>query len=160
MSMPSRYPAQPQSPYQEAPFANTYYQSPIIPRATNRSLLKYIFLGIITLGIYDLFVMTESTNTVNIAASRYDGRNSLHYLLMVFLVGWATMGIGWLVWFHNLSDRIGNELQRRGYPRLLSASDYWLWNILGSIIIVGPFVYLYKFFKALNILAADYNRRG
>lgn len=140
------------------PYPN--YQSPIAPRSTNRSLLKYILLGFITLGIYDIVVMTESTNTVNIVTSRYDGRKSMHYLLMLFLFGWLTCGIAWMVWFHHISDRVGNELQRRGYDRLLSASDYWLWYVLGSLIVVGPFIYLYKFFKALNTLAADYNQRG
>jgi hypothetical protein len=30
--------------------------------------------------------------------------------------------------------------------------------MLGSLIIVGPFIYLYKFFKAMNIIADDYNK--
>lgn len=43
---------------------------------------------------------------------------------------------------------------------MLSASDYWLWGILGSLIIVGPFIYMYKYLKAINTLCADYNHRG
>ncbi|MCI1902132.1 MAG: DUF4234 domain-containing protein [Bifidobacteriaceae bacterium] len=127
---------------------------------TDRSLLKYILFGIITLGIYDIVVLTETTNTVNTIISRYDGRRSMHYLLMFFIFGWLTGGIAWLVWYHRISNRIGDELQRRGHDRLISASDYWLWGILGSLIVVGPFVYLYKLFNAVNTLAWDYNQRG
>ena len=43
---------------------------------------------------------------------------------------------------------------------MLSASDYWLWGILGSLIIVGPFIYMYKYLKAINTLCADFNHRG
>jgi hypothetical protein len=147
---------QPQQCYYQAPIP----QRPVMPVKTNRSLLKYILLGIITLGIYDLVVMTETTNSVNTIVSRYDGRRSMHFLLMFFLFGWLSCGIAWFVWFHRISNRVGNELQRRGYPRLLSASDYWLWYVLGSIIIVGPFIYLFKMFAAVNTLANDYNQRG
>lgn len=34
------------------------------------------------------------------------------------------------------------------------------WNILGSLIIVGPFIYTYKLLHAMNDLCADYNARG
>lgn len=152
-----------QPAYQQSPYQQQYapvFPGPVGLRKTNRSLLKFIFLGIITLGIYDIVVMTESTDTVNIIANRYDGRKSTHYCLMYFLFGWLTCGIGWFVWFHNISDRIGNELQRRGHLRSLSASDYWLWCVLGSLIVAGPFIYYYKFFKAMNELSADYNMRG
>lgn len=146
-----------QTPYQPV---TPPIQAPVGQAKTNRTLLKYILLGIITLGIYDIVVMTESTNTLNRIANRYDGKKTMHYCLMFFLVGWITLGIAWFVWFHKISNRIGNELQRRGHDRMLSASDYWLWNVLGAFIIVGPFIYMYKFLKAMNALSADYNVRG
>ncbi|MFT8638709.1 DUF4234 domain-containing protein [Bifidobacterium sp.] len=135
-------------------------QAPVGQVNTHRSLLKFILLGIITFGIYDIVVMTESTNTLNKIANRYDGKKTMHYCLLFFLVGGITFGIAWLVWGHNISNRIGDELERRGHARMLSASDYWLWNILGSFIVIGPFIYLYKFFKAMNALSEDYNKRG
>lgn len=84
----------------------------------------------------------------------------MHYLLMFFLVGWLTLGVGWLVWGHNLSDRIGRELLARRIGYSFGAADFWLWNILGSLIIVGPFIYTHKLLTAMNMLSADYNQRG
>ncbi len=84
----------------------------------------------------------------------------MHYCLMAFIIGPLTFGIGFIVWFHNLSSRMGNELARRGIAYSFGASDYWLWNVLGSIIIIGPFVYLHKLAKASVLLAEDYNIRG
>ncbi|MBB2954623.1 hypothetical protein FHX77_000003 [Bifidobacterium commune] len=134
--------------------------APVAQLNTNRSLLKWIFLNIITLGFYGLFVMTSSTDALNVIASRYDGKKTVNYPAMYFVIGGLTLGIGWLVWYHNMSDRIGGELQRRGHARNLSASDFWLWKVLGLLIIVGPFVYRYKYLRAMNELCADYNQRG
>lgn len=72
----------------------------------------------------------------------------------------VNFGIGWLVWYHKLSGRIGVEQAARGLPVTVTATTYWLWNILGSLIIVGPFIYTYKLLHAMNDLCADYNARG
>lgn len=127
---------------------------------TKRSLLKYVLLGLITLGIYDIWQMSEVGETLNLIATRRDGKRTMHYCLMFFLVGWLTLGIGWLVWFHKLSSRIGTEQAARGLPVTVTAATYWLWNILGSLIIVGPFIYTYKLLHDMNDLCADYNARG
>lgn len=42
----------------------------------------------------------------------------------------------------------------------VTAATYWLWNVLGVLIIVGPFIYMYKLLHAMNDLCADYNQRG
>ena len=125
-----------------------------------RGLAKFILLNIITLGIYGIVFFSGISADINVIASRYDGRKTMHYCLLLFLVGPITLGIAYLVWFHRLSGRIGNELRRRQIPYSLSAADFWLWNVLGALIIVGPFVYIYKLAKASNLLAADYNARG
>ena len=39
---------------------------------TNRSLLKYILLGIITFGIYDVWVLARAGEDLNVIASRWD----------------------------------------------------------------------------------------
>lgn len=135
-------------------------QAPVEQEKTNRSLLKFILLGFITFGIYDIVVLTESTNALNRIASKHDGKKTTNYCLVFFLFGWMSFGVAWFIWYHTISNRIGGELQRRGLDRMLSASDYWLWNILGSIIIVGPFIYMYKFMKAMNALCEDYNMKG
>ena len=81
-------------------------------------------------------------------------------ILLFFLVGPITGGIANLVWNHRICNRMGTELSRRGLPYKISASTFWLWGILGSLIIVGPLVFLSKFCKAMNFLASDYNTYG
>ena len=42
----------------------------------------------------------------------------------------------------------------------VTAATYWLWSVLGTLIIVGPLAYTYKILHAMNDLSADYNMRG
>lgn len=127
---------------------------------TKRGLLKFILLSIITFGIYSLVAMSGVSSDINIIASRYDGKKTMHYCLLVFIFSWLTFGIAPIVWMHRICNRIGNEAKRRGIDYSFSAADYWLWGVIGSIIVVGPFIFLHKFFKASNLIAADYNEKG
>ena len=136
--------------------ANT---GPVRILKTNRSLAKFIFLGIVTLGIYPIVVMYESTESLNLIAQR-DGRKTMNYLLTVLLLTPITAGIYSMIWSHGIANRIGDESSRRGFGRMVSASDFWIWNILGTLIIVGPFIYLHKFLKAMNSISASYNQVG
>ena len=46
---------------------------------TNRSLLKFILLSLITFGIYGIVVMSSISNDINLIAGRYDGKKTMHY---------------------------------------------------------------------------------
>lgn len=135
-------------------------QTPAMQLKTNRGLLKFILLSIVTFGIYGIVVMSTISTDINYIASKYDGKKTMHYCLLVFLVGPITLGIADLVWYHRISNRIGGELTRRGLGYSFGAGTFWGWNILGAFIVVGPFIYQYKLFKAMNMLAADYNVKG
>lgn len=133
---------------------------PVGKLKTNKGLIKFILLSFITFGLYGLVIMSSLSNDINIVASRYDGKKTMHYCLLVFLIGPLTLGIAYIVWFHKISDRLGNELKRRNIVYNFSCADYWLWNVIGSMIIIGPLVYYHKLFKADNLICADYNNKG
>ncbi len=142
----------------------THHESePFVPKKLlpiNRGLAKFFLLSMVTLGIYGIVVLTQISSEINTVATRYDGRKTTNYLWFFFLWGWLTGGIAFLVWFHNLSNRIGNELQRRQIPYSFGASDYWLWCVLGSFVGFLPLVYTHKLLTAMNMLNADYNQKG
>lgn len=94
---------------------------PVGQLKTNRGLLKFILLSIITLGIYAIVYMSSISTDVNVICSRYDGKKTMHYCLLFFLVGPITAGIADLVWYHRISNRIGGELERRGIDYKLGA---------------------------------------
>lgn len=150
-----QYQAQQQPQYQ----AQQQYGS-VAQLRTNRSFAKVFFLSLITLGIYGLVCYGNVTDDVNTVCSRYDGKKSMNYYLLFFIVGPITLGIAMIVWMHNICNRIGNELKRRQSGYSFSASDFWLWGVLGTLIIVGPFVFGHKFFKAVNLMNDSFNRYG
>lgn len=142
---------------------NSGYQpssAPVGQLNTRRSLLKLIVFTFLTIGIYPLIFFSGISNDINIIAGRYDGKRTMHFCLLCFLVGPLTLGIGTLVWFNNISSRMGAELQRRGIVYNFSAADFWLWDVLGCLIVIGPLVYWYKLAKASNLLAEHYNYHG
>lgn len=132
---------------------------PLLQLATNRGLVKMFFLGLVTLGIYNVVIFTKMVTDLNIVASRNDGRRTMPYFAMIFLTP-LTLGILPWVWIHNMCDRIGNELRRRDINYKFGAASFWLWNILGSLILVGPFIYTHKLMKAMNLLCEDFNQNG
>lgn len=133
---------------------------PVTQIKDSRSLVKFILLSIVTLGIYSIIFFSGVSTDINIIASRYDGKKTMHYCLLFFIVGVLTLGIGYLVWYHALSNRIGAELKRRGIAYNFGAGSFWLWDVLGILILVGPLVYVHKLCKAMNLLAADFNTKG
>lgn len=158
-------PPAPQQPiYQQPVYQQPMYQQPFYAPVgqlrTDRGLLKYILLSLITCGIYGLVAMSGVSNDINIIASRYDGKRTMHFCLLTFIVAPITFGIGSIVWFHKISARIGNELRRRNIAYSFDAGSFWLWYVLGSLIVVGPFVYLHNMFKAMNLLSQSYNVNG
>lgn len=165
---PTQPEPQPQPTYQasssseQQPIYQTVYQTtaPLTQLKTNRSLVKFILLSLVTFGIYDIVCMSNISTDINVIASRYDGKKTTHFCLAFLLLAPITFGIYGLIWYHGLSSRIGNELKRRGIPYSFGASDFWLWNTLGCLIGVGPLIYTYKLLKAMNMLSQDFNIKG
>lgn len=134
--------------------------APVGQLKTNRGLIKLLLLTFITAGIYPLFFYASIANDVNVICSRYDGKKTMNYWLLALIVSPLTLGIGGIVWCHKISNRIGNEMHRRGLHHRISAGTFWGWNLLGLLIGVGPFVYIHKLCKAMNTLAKHYNTNG
>ncbi len=146
------------SKLKDAPRAPT--PPPVGQLKTNRSLPKFVLLSIITFGIYGIVVLSGISSDINTIASRYDGKKTMHYCLVTFIFSWLTLGIVPLVWSHRISNRIGAELVRRGIDFKFGAGTFWGWCVLGSFIVVGPFIYSHKLLKGMNLLCNHYNVYG
>ena len=134
-------------------------EAPRLQLPTGRGLGKMFFLGILTLGIYPTVIWSRIVTELNLAASRYDGKRTMPYFAMCTLAP-VTLGIYLLVWMHQFCGRIGEELNRRGIDYEFGSGTFWLWNVLGSLILVGPFVFLNKLMKSMNRINEDLNIRG
>ncbi len=127
---------------------------------TNRSLVKFILIGIITFNIYPIYITARAGEDLNMIATNWDNKRTMNYWLVALLLVPITVGVMYFVWWHGFSNRIGDEQLRRGIPRSVSASNFWLWGVLGLLILVGPFIFAYKWLGAMNELCAAYNANG
>ncbi len=123
-------------------------------------MIKFFLLSLITSGIYAIVCLSHISTEINQIASKNDHKHTMHYCLVIFIFSWLTLGIAPLVWWHKLCNRIGNNLTTRGIETNFDAITFWGWGFLGSLIIVGPFVFYHKFFHAMNQLNTDYNQKG
>lgn len=132
---------------------------PMLKLPVKRGLGKMIFLGILTLGIYPTVIWSRIVTELNIAASWADGKRTMPYFAMVLLTP-VTLGIFTFVWMHRFCSRVGAELDRRDIDYRFGAKDFWLWNILGCLILVGPFVFLHKLMRSMNRINTHFNMYG
>ena len=127
---------------------------------TDRGLMNMILFGCLTFGIYPIVVESHISRELNLIATPHNGKKTMHFCLIYFIFSWLTFGIAPFVWYHRTSNRMHGELVRRQIDYSFDASDFWLWGILGSLIVVGPYIYIYKRMKAMNLINADYNQKG
>lgn len=99
------------------------------------------------------------SSEINKIASKYDNKHTMFFLWVCLLSG-LTLGILPLVWIHKFCNRIDAEMTRRGIEHNFSSNTWWGWGFFGSLIIVGPFIFMYRLFKNFNALCADYNEKG
>lgn len=132
---------------------------PVLQLPRDRALWKMVIFGILTAGIYPFVIWNKLVTELNIAASRYDGERTMPWLAMLFLTP-LTLGIYPLVWYHGFCRRIGRELKRRKLDVNFGPRVFWLWGILGSFILVGPFIFIHKMLKAMNRINGDFNTAG
>ena len=124
---------------------------------SQRSLASFIFLNIITLGIYGIFWGFYFVNDVN-KVCEGDGRKSLNYIL-VCLLSMVTCGIYGLVWMYDQQNRLKAAGLKYNIMIMETGKEVILWEIFGSLIIVGPFIALNILIKSINDLANDYNQQ-
>lgn len=156
--------------YQQPVYQQPVYQQPVAPVAyanrpadplsTSRGMIKFILLSIVTCGIYGLIAMACISRDINTIAGKYDGKSTMNFVVVALVFSWLTCGIVPIIWYHKISSRIGDELDRRGIDYGFGAGTFWCWNVLGSMIYVGPLIYLHKLMKAMNKLSDHYNNYG
>ena len=60
--------------------------APAVQLKTNRSFIKYILLSLVTCGIYGIVSMSGISTDINLIASKYDGKKTMHFCLLFFVL--------------------------------------------------------------------------
>ena len=128
------------------------------PLSTDRSVWKLILFSILTLGLYSIMFFIPFSFDLNKIAPRREQSGSLNYLF-AYLLSIFTFAIVLDIWHYQTAVHIEEALSRRQIPYDFGTNDFWGWYIFGSLIVIGPFIYLYKLCRAMNLLCSDYNAR-
>lgn len=125
---------------------------------TNRSLMGYILLTIITCGIYPLFFWHGYVRDVNQICAG-DGRNT-NGIVMLFVLSLLTLGIYGFVWEYGMQNRLRDNAQRYNAGIIPGGGSVLGWQIFGSLLFgIGSFVAMYIQIDSLNRMAYAYTAR-
>lgn len=120
-----------------------------------RSLAVLILLSLVTCGIYAIVFFYQYTEDVN-KICHGDGKSSMSYIL-VCLLSVITCGIYWFYWLYQQANRLYCAAPRYRMNFQEDGGTVLLWYLLGSFIIVGPFIALHILIKNMNAIAPVYN---
>lgn len=125
---------------------------------TNRKMWQFMLFSILTLGIYGVIFFVPFSYDLDKIAPKRDGTRTISYAF-VFVLSLFTASIVMLFWHYHIAERVNEALEKRNISYNFGTSTFWGWYFFGSFILVGPFIYFHKLFKAMNLLCADYNEK-
>jgi len=124
-----------------------------------RGLGSFVFLGIITGGIYMHWRIYRLAKDVN-AICEGDGKKTAGLIKLILLSG-ITFGIYFEIWLYMLGDRLWSNARKYDLEIKESGGTVLLWSLPGVLLFgIGPFIAWHILFKNTNELADAYNKRG
>lgn len=123
---------------------------------TDRGLVAYILLNIITCGIYGYYFLYTMARDVNIACSG-DGKKT-GGLIAFILLSYVTCGFYALYWYYSLGNRLAANAPRYGLTFQENGTTVLLWYLVGALLCgIGPYVAMHFLIKNCNALCSAYN---
>ena len=147
-------------PPQPAP--QPVYQAPQPPAGggsyikTDRSLLTYVVLTILTCGIYGYWFVYSVARDLNVMCAD-DGEHT-GGLAAYIILSIVTCGIYNLWWLYKIGNRLQRNAPRYGLQFQENGTSVLMWYIFGSLLcFIGSFIALNIVIKNTNRLASAYN---
>ncbi len=125
---------------------------------TNRGLIAYYILSLITFGIYPMYFIHRVHVELN-EACKEDGKKTRGFFL--FLVfGIITIGIYPICWWCFAASRMNDMMTRNNMKPRIGAVSWLCWNIFGVLLFgLGPIIAMYKFIHSLNDVNEIHNQQ-
>lgn len=115
-----------------------------------RSLFKYYFLSVITLGIYALYFWSKLAKDINTLCEG-DGRKTMKYIPS-FILSLATVFVYGFVWKYQLAERMNFNAERYGLKFSESGALVVVCSIPG--LFLGHFILI----KNFNKMVTEFNK--
>lgn len=129
------------------------------PIKTDRSIIKYILLSLVTCGIYSLWFIYDLAKDVNTMCEG-DGKKTAGLVKMLLLT-LITCGIYGVYWWISIADRMYMNGSRYDADIPYKGSSVMLWYLLGLFCLnLLSYVAIYYVIENANALALAYNNHG
>ena len=152
---------EPQVPYGSgsAPVdPNAFVNGTRRPIQTDRNLLLYIVLSIVTCDIYAFYFIYKLAQDINIMC--VDDGERTGGLAAYILLSIVTCGIYSYYWMYKIGNRHYNNAPNYGLHFDENGTTILLWCIIGFLLCgIGPFIAMYFIIRNTNAMAAAYNAR-
>lgn len=126
---------------------------------TDRSIIMYILLTLVTCGIYGWYFIYCLARDVNTVCAG-DGKNTSG-LGMYILLSFVTCGIYPIFWMYSLGNRLAENAPRYGMNFQENGSTVLLWYLVGMLLCgIGPLVAMNIVISNTNRLCTAYNIRN
>lgn len=160
---PGPYGQQTPPPYGQPPYGQNYGRPTPPPSGyapfrlkTDRSLLTYILLTIVTCGIYGWYFLYCLARDINVACDG-DGKNTAG-LVKLILLTIVTCGIYSWIWHYSLGNRLAENAPRYGLNFQENGTTVLMWMLFGSLLCgIGPFIAMNILIKNANMICGAYN---
>lgn len=122
---------------------------------TNRSLIVFILLTILTCGIYSLFFWHSYVKDVNTICAG-DGKNTRGVLALI-VFSMLTLGIYALVWSCGMQNRLRENARRYNAGPMSGGGAVVLWQLFGPLLFgLGGLIGTYIQIDSMNRIAYNY----
>ena len=123
---------------------------------TDRSIWAYIFLSMITCGIYGLYLFYTVVRDVNIACDG-DGEHTTDFILYIVLTI-ITCGIYHFFYIYKLGNRLQKNAPRYGLSFQENGTSVLMWNLFGMFLCgIGVYVAMNIILENTNAICREYN---
>ena len=124
---------------------------------TDRNILMYILLSIVTCGIYGYYFIYKLAEDVNIMCAD-DGQKTPGLAAFV-LLSLVTCGLYAYYWYYQLGNRLQLNAAKYDIIVMENGTTILMWCLIGLLVCgVGPYVAMHLIIKNTNNMAAAYNR--
>lgn len=125
---------------------------------TKRSSFLFFLYACLTLGITSIVTLERMRKEYNRMTADKEGIERQMSYVGVYFLGWITLGIVPLVWLCRLAGRYGELGREQGMEKpKLTGTNFICWLLIGSLIIIGPWLAFRKLFKISNALQIKAN---
>lgn len=135
-----------------------YNMANITPVKTDRSLLMYILLTIVTCGIYSYYFVYTLAKDVN-QMCEGDGE-TVGGLAAYILLSFITCGFYSWYWLYKIQNRLHGAAPRYGVVVNENGTTVLLWMVIGSLLCgIGSFIGMNIVIVSANKVGVMYNAR-